>query len=296
MPLPDRNVSDEGSIQFISCAQTNCALVLKSLVNISSETKCALYDVDEKNVLSFLDSDLVDVALFEKNYVDVNHSFISVSSAGLMHHKFCVFDKSLVLLGSWNPTDRGTYYNDNYIVLADSDYLAKYYLREYELIVSKKDASFRPVNIDLSGVELVPCMTQRQNCQSIILNEIEHAQKSVSVLSFTFTDKQLANALLNASTRGVQVNIVFEKTRITRYSAIHLFENSSVKTYLDGNAYTMHEKLFVIDENTSIVGSYNPTKQAQEKNEENVLVVRDVDFAENALEEFDRVLEQASPS
>ena len=252
--------------------------------------------MDEKNVLSFLNDTSVEVLLFEKNYIANYNSFIPVSSAGLMHHKFCVFDKSLVVLGSWNPTDRGTYYNDNYIVMVDSDYLAKYYLQEYALIAAHKDANFRPTRIDLSGTIINPCMTRRQNCQSLILNEIKHAQKSISVLAFTFTDKQLAQALLNASIRGVQVDVVFEKTRITGYSAIHLFENSSVRSYLDGNKYTMHEKLFVIDDNTSIVGSYNPTKHAQEKNEENVLIVRDIAFAQDALKEFERVRGDASSS
>ena len=38
-----------------------------------------------------------------------------------------------------------------------------------------------------------------------------------------------------------------------------------------------------------ITGSYNPTRNADESNDENILIISDADVAEKYLEEFNRV-------
>ena len=44
---------------------------------------------------------------------------------------------------------------------------------------------------------------------------------------------------------------------------------------LDGNRYLMHHKVFVIDETTVIMGSFNFTENAEHDNDENMLVIDD---------------------
>jgi phosphatidylserine/phosphatidylglycerophosphate/cardiolipin synthase-like enzyme len=49
----------------------------------------------------------------------------------------------------------------------------------------------------------------------------------------------------------------------------------------------MHHKVFIIDNNTIITGSFNPSKAANEKNDENILIINNKDIAKRFLEEFD---------
>ena len=57
----------------------------------------------------------------------------------------------------------------------------------------------------------------------------------------------------------------------------------------DGNPYLMHHKVFIIDSQTVIFGSYNFSANAQDDNDENLLIVDDAGMARAFLDEFDRV-------
>jgi len=55
----------------------------------------------------------------------------------------------------------------------------------------------------------------------------------------------------------------------------------------------MHHKVFVVDDQVVILGSYNFTGNAEEENDENVLIIHDPEVARAFLEEFDRVFREA---
>ncbi|HIP88190.1 MAG TPA: DUF1669 domain-containing protein, partial [Anaerolineales bacterium] len=57
--------------------------------------------------------------------------------------------------------------------------------------------------------------------------------------------------------------------------------------------YIMHHKVFVVDDQTVVTGSFNFTLSAEEQNDENVLILHDAEVAAAYAEEFDRVLEVA---
>jgi phosphatidylserine/phosphatidylglycerophosphate/cardiolipin synthase-like enzyme len=61
-----------------------------------------------------------------------------------------------------------------------------------------------------------------------------------------------------------------------------------VKT--DGNKYTMHHKVIVLDGETVITGSYNFTKSADNANDDNILVIHSPALAQLYEEEYQRML------
>lgn len=277
-------IYENSEIQFYSCQKINCSNVLVELLNKYPNHVCAFYDLKD----NIIEKSINQGVLFEKNYYSNNSKIVPIHSKGLMHNKFCVFDESYVLTGSWNPTFRGTNLNDNYILLIDSAVLAKKYLEEYNHLLDRKQ-QVSPISVwsPESSVSLYFC--PQHNCQKQVISILAKAQSSVKILAFTFTDQKIAEQLLAISRKGVDVEIIFEKTRITRYSVIDLFEQSSVITYLDANSYTMHEKMFIIDEETLILGSYNPTISATQKNDENILIINDGELAKTVLNEYLRV-------
>jgi phosphatidylserine/phosphatidylglycerophosphate/cardiolipin synthase-like enzyme len=56
----------------------------------------------------------------------------------------------------------------------------------------------------------------------------------------------------------------------------------------DGNPRTFHHKVFVIDDETVISGSFNFSENAVKSNDENVIIVANGDIATQYLGEFER--------
>ena len=52
----------------------------------------------------------------------------------------------------------------------------------------------------------------------------------------------------------------------------------------------MHEKIVLIDDKIVIVGSYNPTRSADTKNEENILIIKDENISKIFLEEINHLM------
>ena len=65
-----------------------------------------------------------------------------------------------------------------------------------------------------------------------------------------------------------------------QYSSADFFANSGVLTKIDAQHALAHNKIMIIDGETVITGSFNFTKAAEEKNAENLLVIRDKKLAE----------------
>ena len=57
----------------------------------------------------------------------------------------------------------------------------------------------------------------------------------------------------------------------------------------DGNPYNLHSKVFIIDRAVVVMGSYNFSKNAEDSNDENVLILHNPDIAEAYYAEWERV-------
>lgn len=285
--LPEKIDAEEGFIQTYFCSEINCSYFLESFLE-QRITYCALYDLDEPSLLQTITQQHTSVKLFEDYYEEwMPENIVSVGSKALMHHKFCV-DEQYVLTGSWNPTERGTYKNDNYILFVKSKLLSENYKKAYDSLEEKQQAI--PLKINLSGILVENYFCPTHHCEEEVLEKLEHANESVYILAFSFTSKPIAEKLVEKKEKGLHIEVLFEKTRIASYSQYQYLNASNVTVYKDTNPYTMHEKAFIIDNKTVILGSYNPTKAATEKNDENILIIHDEEIANEFLKEFKRLL------
>jgi len=66
--------------------------------------------------------------------------------------------------------------------------------------------------------------------------------------------------------------------------------DNGISVIWDESPELMHHKVFIIDNNTVITGSFNPSANADTKNDENVLIVHSGDIATTYLYEFDKML------
>ena len=122
-----------------------------------------------------------------------------------------------------------------------------------------------------------------------IISEIRHARSEVLVQAYSFTSAPIAKALLDARKRGVKVSVILDKSqRKANYSAADFLRNSGIATYIDGKHAIAHNKIMIIDRVCVITGSFNFTKAAEEKNAENILVIRgDPDLTAKDIGNFD---------
>ena len=109
----------------------------------------------------------------------------------------------------------------------------------------------------------------------IIIKAVGEAKKSIRVQAYSFTNADIAKALVEAKKRGVEVRIVLDKSQETeKYSSATFFANAGLPVRIDDDFAIAHSKVMIIDEENVITGSFNFTKAAEEKNGENVLVLR----------------------
>jgi phosphatidylserine/phosphatidylglycerophosphate/cardiolipin synthase-like enzyme len=57
----------------------------------------------------------------------------------------------------------------------------------------------------------------------------------------------------------------------------------------DGNPAFLHDKVIVVDERIVITGSLNFSTNAEESNDENVIIIDNADMARLYMQEFDRI-------
>ena len=61
-----------------------------------------------------------------------------------------------------------------------------------------------------------------------------------------------------------------------------------VTTYIDSRHAISHNKIIIIDKETVITGSFNFTKAAEEKNAENLLIIRNKKLAEAYIDNWNK--------
>lgn len=109
----------------------------------------------------------------------------------------------------------------------------------------------------------------------LIIRTIGEAKKTIQVQAYSFTNADIAKALLDAHKRGVNVRVVLDKSQETeKYTSATFLANAGVPVRIDDDFAIAHSKIMILDEETVITGSFNFTKAAEERNAENVLVIR----------------------
>jgi phosphatidylserine/phosphatidylglycerophosphate/cardiolipin synthase-like enzyme len=130
--------------------------------------------------------------------------------------------------------------------------------------------------------------TPWDNAEGMIVDAIRRAKHQILVQAFSFTSRVLANALISAKKRGVDVQVMAdrEQTFSGESSRIPDLVRAGIPVTLEVRYQSAHNKVMVMDAGTAhaavITGSYNWTYAAQQKNAENVLLLRDSPDIANA--------------
>ncbi len=127
------------------------------------------------------------------------------------------------------------------------------------------------------------------NVKDVIIYWISRANKSIHILIYSFTLRDVADALIKAKQRGVNILIVFEKSEINEYSQYFRLRDAGIIVKNDTNPALMHDKVMIIDSIIVITGSYNWSYAAENKNNENLIIIKSSYVAQKYEEIFNQI-------
>ncbi|MBT3408695.1 hypothetical protein HN415_08515 [Candidatus Woesearchaeota archaeon] len=302
-PIEESNLIFENSTMNSTvyfCPSDNCMQVLINLTSNSKKIACAFYDLDLIPLIHQFEQSKARLVIDYKNYYDNEEKFenftdnIKLGTKSIqMHNKFCIFDDEIIATGSFNPTLRGNYKNNNNLVVIQSKYLAKNFNEEFDELwngINSKGNTVKYPKIILNN-NIVENYFCPEDCNpEIFTNIINSANKSVYFMTFSFTKDEIGDALINAHNLGIEVKGVFEKTQNNKWLEKQRLEAAGITDIIwDTNSANMHHKVFIIDEKIVITGSTNPSNNGLTKNDENIIVLHDEIIAKEFIEEFNNV-------
>jgi DNA uptake protein ComE-like DNA-binding protein len=128
------------------------------------------------------------------------------------------------------------------------------------------------------------------NPQKAIIENINQAEAFINIAMYTFTDKEIAASLIDAQGRGVKVRVYLDRSQIeSTYSISRLLVQKGLKVRISTNNYIMHNKFAIIDNRLLLTGSYNWTASANNRNDENLMVIDDPEVIARYQNQFEKL-------
>jgi len=134
--------------------------------------------------------------------------------------------------------------------------------------------------------------TRAQSVAEAIEGLIQKAKVSVDAALYRFNSQRLAHSLEGANKRGLRIRLVIDHNKYKESQATReLLSNGALPFRLcygrNGPGSKMHHKFVLVDGRAVATGSYNWTLGSEEKNYENVLILRDPKQLKAYQSEFD---------
>jgi phosphatidylserine/phosphatidylglycerophosphate/cardiolipin synthase-like enzyme len=221
----------------------------------------------------------------------------------LMHNKFMVFDNKSVWTGSMNFTENCAYRNNNHGIYVNDARIAANYATKFQWMFEQRkfgglpERSARipnPLVMLHDGTRVENYFSTHDHIADHLVDELNKARSSIQFLAFSFTHTGMSDAMLSRARFGVSVSGVFEKSQATSsYSAYNRLRSAHIQVYTDANPRNMHHKVIIIDNETTVAGSFNFSSSADQSNDENTLVIHSRDLARQFESEFRRLFEEA---
>jgi phosphatidylserine/phosphatidylglycerophosphate/cardiolipin synthase-like enzyme len=220
---------------------------------------------------------------------------------GLMHDKFVVIDRSELWMGSMNFTYSGAYEDNNQLLLFRSVKMAENYTKEFEemFLDDKFGDNVIPetpnpkISIEDTRIEIY--FSPDDGVAVPVLEILNNAEESIYFMAFSFTTDEFGEAIRTQAENGLTVAGVMEEQQVksnlgTEYDP---FKQAGLDVFIDGIEGQMHHKTMIIDERIVITGSYNFSRSAETRNDENLIVIYNEEIADFFLQEFQRVYQQS---
>lgn len=296
---------EERLIEFINSAQTsihiasfefNLTPVAEALIAAKNRGVDVKWMTDDKNGLEYdIQPGRGQFSLLIASGIEVKDD----ARSALMHNKFWIFDQKIVWTGSTNITVNGIFKQNNNVLVIRSSDIAFAYEREFQEMWNGQFGPRAPSTINnqwaiVDGTPVQVLFSPEDKIVSNLIALVKDAQVSVRFLAFSFTDYPLAQTMIDRAKAGVDVKGVFETFGSSSpNSELQTFWCAGVPARQDGNSGFLHDKLIIVDNSIVVTGSLNFSSNADDSNEENVVIVDNAEIAALYLQEFEKLWTQA---
>ena len=289
---PDRNCSSEickeilaginnskSSIDIAIYGYSSTPQIEKAIKDaISRGVKIRLvYDTDTKGENIYPDTfDFVKLIPTSRN------DGVSKEAACTMHNKFYIFDNKTVITGSANlsHTDMSGY-NTNSIIVINSAEAAKIYKQEFEQMFNGQfhtDKIQTPYKQSFDNMEIFFSPQDRAITNGVI-PLVKNAKKYIYIPTFVITHRELTSELIKAHSRGVDIRIIADALNAsTKHSKHQELRDAGIAVKTENYAGKMHSKTMIIDNEYLIIGSMNFSFSGENKNDENMIILKNPEF------------------
>lgn len=114
-------------------------------------------------------------------------------------------------------------------------------------------------------------------CMALLTGLLAKAKRTVRVMAYMVTAPDMAQALLAAHQRGVDVQVIHDETgALVNGSKVGVLIDGGIPVYGDSAHRINHNKVIIIDSKIVVTGSFNFSTSAEKRNAENLIVIRDV--------------------
>ena len=213
----------------------------------------------------------------------------------IMHDKFFVVDNSYVWTGSTNISENCMTYNANNSVLIKSKEVASIYNQEFNQMYNEgkfhlsKKIIPNNENIILNDKTTISIYFSPQNkaINTKIVPLIDNAKSSIYTPIFYLTHKDIINSLIKAKKRGVDVYVILDANSAhNKFSKHNELRKNGIKVKTENWGGKMHMKSAIIDDKYLIIASMNWTSAAENRNDENTLIIENENLAKEFKKEF----------
>lgn len=262
------------------CPENNCNSIVFEQFNNAQKIDCAVYSINLDLVWDFANTKDVRIVTDNDQLENIKLENVKTDkSSNYMHNKFCIFDENFLLVSSANFTqDSFEKQNNNIIFTTDKELIKQFQKQFEELWQGNFNKGFTENNVCFSP----------NNCISFYLQEIEKAKQNVKCMFFSFTYDELGKKLSEKQKEGLNVELILEKSQNSQYSEYQNLKDNNVNVIWDKNPSFMHNKFCVIDSNTVITGSMNPSNNGNFNNNESIIVLHNQEIANKYENYFDK--------
>ena len=131
----------------------------------------------------------------------------------------------------------------------------------------------------------IPVQTQvwfspEGGARGAVLESIASAKKEILVGAYKLEDAVIAQALVDAKKRGIDVSVLLDKKKSRYYTSLKKWlVEQGVTVFVDSKHFLYHNKVMIIDQETVITGSFNFKADAETSNAENLLRLHSSELA-----------------
>ncbi len=233
---------------------------------------------------------------------------------GLMHNKFVVFDAyapdaslSYVWTGSTNMTSQQVNTDPNNVLIIQDQSLAKAYTLEFNEMFGSNSttpnasaAKFGPDKIDntphhfiIDGKEVECYFSPLENVNSRIIELINTADEELFIITMLITRTQIGYAIRDAANAGVNTKVIVNDEAECYETVVSTLAGALGENFKEtGEIGIMHHKTMIIDQGfpgsnpVLLTGSHNWSASANDRNDENTLIIFDAELANIYYQEF----------